>query len=125
MTDILVGPGRLRWGAAEIERVAGEADAAVRDLNIPTLVEGINPEYAVQLATKVRGYGAQLVGQTAPVIHGLRGRPIGLPVGLFQDRQVADREGNVLPSRDQTAPYIPEHDLFRKPVPPAVREVYD
>jgi len=233
MTDILVDPDRLRWGAAEIERVAGEADAAVRDLNIPTLVEGINPEYAVQLATKVRGYGAQLVGQTAPVINGLREHstwlrelarrfeeadqasvqgmerlwastqalisdygespfvpmwlldgtcppwmdtdtwrqldpddrlammaylrrewanflasrtegsfrsPIisagyleemfmiymfGLPLELFQDRQVTDREGNVITIRDQTAPYLPEHDLFSKPVLPDVREVYD
>src|SRR3972149_5531162 len=72
MTDILVDPDKLRWGAAEIERAGGAADAAVRDLNVPTLVEGINPEYAMQLAAKARGYSAQLVAQTSPIVNGLR-----------------------------------------------------
>jgi len=95
MTNILVDPDKLRWGATEIERVAGEADAAVRELNIPTLVEDINPEYAVQLAAKVRSYGAQLVGQTAPIVNGLREHSTWLRelARRFEEADLASAQG--------------------------------
>jgi len=72
MPNILVDPDKLRWGAVEIEKSAGEADATASEVHRVLTSQPIDPRYAAELGGKVRGYGAQLIAQTAPVTSGLR-----------------------------------------------------